>query len=113
MAWIYLNETIQIVLKKYKKMFISLFQTLTWIREAEGNILFKLPFAEFNLYHSLDKFSRWQMNDIILIFFLQKIGFDTSCKLSPKETICMKCQSLFSALGDSFHEVLKPIFWKI
>ena len=28
-------------------------------------------------------------------FFFQKIGFDTSCKLSPKETICMKCQSYF------------------
>ena len=25
-----------------------------------------------------------------------KIGSDTSCKLSPKETICMKCQLLFS-----------------
>ena len=24
------------------------------------------------------------------------IGFDISCKSSPKETICMKCQSLFS-----------------
>ena len=26
----------------------------------------------------------------------QKIGFDVSCKLSPKLTICIKCQSLFS-----------------
>ena len=26
----------------------------------------------------------------------QKIGFDFSCKLSPKETVCMKCQSVFS-----------------
>ena len=37
--------------------------------------------------------------DNILIFFLifpRKIGFDTLCKLSPKETICMKCQFLFS-----------------
>ena len=29
-------------------------------------------------------------------YFSQKIGFDISCKLSPKETICMNCQSLFS-----------------
>ena len=29
-------------------------------------------------------------------YFSKKIGFDTSCKLSPKETICMKCQILFS-----------------
>ena len=28
-------------------------------------------------------------------FFFQKTGFDISCKLSPKETICMKCQGLF------------------
>ena len=31
----------------------------------------------------------------IFIFF-QKKGFDTTCKLSPWETICMKYQSLFS-----------------
>ena len=52
-----------------------------------------------NIYHSLGKFSRRQMDDIFLSFFLyfffQKIGFDISCKLSPKETICMKCQSIF------------------
>ena len=37
-------------------------------------------------------------NDKLLIFFLfsQKTGFDISCKLSPMETICMKCQYLFS-----------------
>ena len=29
-------------------------------------------------------------------YFFQEIGFDISCKLSPLETICMKCQSLFS-----------------
>ena len=28
-------------------------------------------------------------------YFSYKIGFDNSCKLSPKETICMKCQILF------------------
>ena len=28
-------------------------------------------------------------------YFSWKIGFDISCKLSPKETICMKCQTLF------------------
>ena len=29
-------------------------------------------------------------------YFSQLIGFDISCKLSPEETICMKCQNLFS-----------------
>ena len=31
----------------------------------------------------------------LFFFFSQKIGFDISCKLSPKETICMKCQIVF------------------
>ena len=35
-----------------------------------------------------------QNGDIFLIFS-QKTGFDISCKLSPFETICMKCQILF------------------
>ena len=34
--------------------------------------------------------------DEILLIFAQKIGFDISCKLSPKKTICMKCQIPFS-----------------
>ena len=29
-------------------------------------------------------------------YFPQKIGFGISCKLSPRETICLKCQNLFS-----------------
>ena len=29
-------------------------------------------------------------------YFSQKTGFDISCKLSTIETICMKCQNLFS-----------------
>ena len=29
-------------------------------------------------------------------FYSQKKCFDISCKLSPEETICLKCQSLFS-----------------
>ena len=29
-------------------------------------------------------------------YFLLKVSFDVSCKLSPKETVCIKCQSLFS-----------------
>ena len=34
---------------------------------------------------------------IYISYFSPKIwGFDISCKLSPQETICIKCQSLFS-----------------
>ena len=28
-------------------------------------------------------------------YFSQKTGFDISCKLSPMQTICMRCQILF------------------
>ena len=30
------------------------------------------------------------------LFFFQKTGSDIPCQLSPMETICMKCQKLFS-----------------
>ena len=32
---------------------------------------------------------------VVVFFFFQKTGFDISCRLSPLETICMKCQILF------------------
>ena len=28
---------------------------------------------------------------MIFFYFAQKIGFDSSCNVSPKETVCMKC----------------------
>ena len=45
------------------------------------------------LVSALGKFSA----DAILIYFYfsQKTGFDILCKLSPLETICMKCHILF------------------
>ena len=44
------------------------------------------------------KANRKSKDNKLTIFFLfcLEIGFDISWKLSPKETICMKCQSLFS-----------------
>ena len=41
---------------------------------------------------------KFSADDILKYFsyFPQKTGYDISCKLSPKETICMKCQILFS-----------------
>ena len=48
----------------------------------------------FNLYHSLGIFSRRQIDDIFLIFpRKQDLTFHANCLL---ETICMKCQILFS-----------------
>ena len=43
----------------------------------------------------MGNFSRRQTDDIFHIFS-KKLGFDISCKLSPEETICMKCQVLVS-----------------
>ena len=47
----------------------------------------------------------------MIFFFPQKIGFDISCKLSPKETICMKYQSLFSE--ENKKKYLKMLFTEI
>ena len=41
-------------------------------------------------------FSRQLFQIFFFICFSQKIGFGISCKLFPHDTICMKCQSLFS-----------------
>ena len=47
--------------------------------------------------------------DYALKYFLQKIGFDISCSLSPLEAVCMKCQVLF---GDNVHEMSNSVFWE-
>ena len=41
-------------------------------------------------------FSRRYIEIFFSVYISHKTGFDTSCKLSPMETICMKCQILFS-----------------
>ena len=53
-----------------------------------------------NPYKSMGKFSRRQTDEFF--FFLQKIGFDISCKLSPKEIVCMKCQRLLSGKNEKY-----------
>ena len=56
----------------------------------------------FNHYHSLGKSGRLQINDIFpekkIGHFMQwrQFGLDVPCKLSPMETSCMKCPTLFS-----------------
>ena len=50
-----------------------------------------------NHYLYLGKCSRRQLDDTFFFFFFffsRKTGSDIPCKLSPQETICMKCQSL-------------------
>ena len=52
-------------------------------------------------------------------YFSQKTGFEISCKLSPEETIRIKCQSLFSGKNEKYHQFaelgqrhVKVIFWE-
>ena len=45
------------------------------------------------MFSTLDKIFRYI--EIFFLFF-PKTSFDNPCKLSPMETICMKCQALFS-----------------
>ena len=49
----------------------------------------------FWLYQCLACWVKLSADNILKLFFFRKWGFDISCKLSPKETICMKCQTQF------------------
>ena len=70
------------------------------IRSGRGILIYS---AWQGLMNSLGAFWRWACWLKIPVadlksfsYFIQKIGFDISCKLSPLETICVKWQSLFS-----------------
>ena len=57
-------------------------------------------YTRFAYRQSIYHFACWVKNsadDILKYFshFSQKICFDILCKLSPKETICIECQSIF------------------
>ena len=45
----------------------------------------------------LGKMSADDIGLFFFFFFFPNTGFGISCRLSPKETICMTCQSLFCA----------------
>ena len=63
-----------------------------------------------NHYHSLGKFRRQQTDDIFLISPRKKMLWH-SCKLSPLETIRMKCQILFSGKNTKiFQDVVAENF---
>ena len=50
---------------------------------------------------------------IYFSYFAQKTGFDISYKLSPLETVCIKCQILFSGKNKkkkNFKMLLAEIF---
>ena len=49
----------------------------------------------FNTNSARGKFSKCQINDIFFSYFSLTIEFDISCKLSPRETLCMTFQILF------------------
>ena len=55
-------------------------------------------YIQSNPLYRLALWVKFSADNILKYFsyFSQKTGYDISCKLSPKETICMKCQILFS-----------------
>ena len=38
----------------------------------------------------------WEADKLVFLLFYQKTGLDISCILTPMETLCMKCQNIFS-----------------
>ena len=71
----------------------TLFSDSVRNRKGPAPIMCSTPYTGYilsiNLYHSLGQFSRQQIDDIFLIF--PENRFNMSIKLSPKETVCMKC----------------------
>ena len=72
------------------------YETVSWYFNAVGFSMFVTKYMSIVLILIIsilgkNSFSRWQFE-----IFFQKIGFDILCKLSPQETICIKCQSPFS-----------------
>ena len=66
-----------------------------WMQSPSSKDSTDHVFKLLNHYHSTGKFRRQQI-EFFFLFFPQKTRFDTSCKLSSMETICMNCQNLFS-----------------
>ena len=70
--------------------------------KIEDSLLYLAAFT------TLGKFSRLQIDDIYVSCFSPEIDFDISCK----ETICMKCQSLYSGkIWKIFQNVVCWIFY--
>ena len=62
------------------------------------NTILSLKYSLLILIIRMLTFTLWanSADKLIIFHFSENIDFDITCKLSPKETTCMKCQSLFS-----------------
>ena len=68
-------------------------------RQMEGKFFLELKQLNLSAFTILGTNSAGDIYNIFIYYFLRnfrKIDFDITCKLSPKETICMKRQSLLS-----------------
>ena len=80
-------------------------------------ITLTLEMRSLMLYMLGKIFSRRHFEILFFFLFSQEIGFGISCKLSSEETICMKCQNLFSFLcklrkiSSVYHLLNLPRFW--
>ena len=89
-SWLYCAQSAwHIQAEKVTKVYCSNKTMSTWQQ--------CLP-VDFLFINRLALWVKFAADDILKYFsyFSQKTGFDISCTLSPKETICMKCQILFS-----------------
>ena len=69
---------------------------MNWLDFGDFDLNFKITEVEKLLIHGWGT-SVFSENTVTSFSYVSyKIGFDTSCKWSPKEEICMKCQILFS-----------------
>ena len=69
------------------------FSCLCFSKQVQHWFLFSIhPLTFMTLRAMIQQTTNWWY----FSYFSQKTEFDISCKLSPLETICMKCQILFS-----------------
>ena len=57
--------------------------------------------------HKISNSVFWEK--LVKSFFFLKTGFDISCKYLPMETICMKCQILFSGKNKKISSVCRML----
>ena len=104
-GWLYCFQSDVLTICKWIKRCLTMFNIEHWQLHAS------LPCLFIALSLTLTTLLANSQDDtliiLVLLYFLLKIGFDISCKLSPREIICMKCQSLY------LEKKIRKIFQKV
>ena len=92
-------QQIQAVIKLTNHMILIMVQSYDKPRAATHiNLLLNIKLTHANCYF-LTLTTLWSdsaADKWVIFLFSQKTGYDISCTLSPLDTICLKCQILFS-----------------